>query len=481
MRTRFEKDMKLPALARKVSALMIVLTLLAAGCSGQPPQADEAAETAGVTEAAETTAAPEATTAPATEAATEIQAFEVQETHPTAASEALPALKLPETGAAAQGLPAVEWSAEPPCEEIDCGSLMITQEGQPQRAAVGEQGITAPARPNPLPADLSEDGRWIIDTGQPSPDGRWVAYTSIGYESGGPVFVQNVESGAWSNLLADANRRLGSQAALPVDYWWDVIGWFPDSQRLMVGPGDASMVAVIELLSSSARVIPFDGGGRGGRLFVNLAADGERFVFTGQDAEGRQTFNEYDLRSGEVTTLYALPYAEGYISNPRYAPDGETIAFVTQQGPMGSSAEDTLNLLPAGSDKPEALVEGSLWMAVPAWSPEGDRLAFAMAEDAVPALAAEAAGDAEQGIMAAELPVPRGNVWVVTLDGAAEQVTFVDGLARSPVWSGDGRTLAFVTHDGQVGLADADRPGSIWQAAPPAGQSPELISAFFLP
>ncbi len=398
--------------------------------------------------------------------------------------ESAPALKQPEAGAAS-----IQAAPEPteegqgqvsPCAEGTCGSLMITQAGQPQQINVNEAGLMPRAQPSPLPDDLSENGRWVIDTGQPSPDGSLVAYTSVGYETGAPVFVQNLESGEWQNLIAAVNQRLGGASALPLDYWWDVIGWFPDSRRLMIGPSDLSFVAVVELTSSTAQIISFPGGGRGGRMFVNLAPDGESFLFTG-DNGSEQTFNIYDLSTGQVTTLYTQPYEQGFVANPRFSPDGETIAYVNQSGAAEASAvstgpQDTLNLLSIDGGAPKTLAEGSLWMAVPAWSPDGERLAFAMADADLPTAAASAieAGDTD--------PAPvRGNVWTVTTGGAQEQITFVDGLARSPTWSMDGQTLAFVTHDGQVGLVNADEPGLIWQAAGPSEQAPELISAFFLP
>lgn len=409
--------------------------------------------------------------------------------------EAAPALKAPETSSdrAADSQPLQDptvqptidssepgWSSISPCAETDCGKLVVTHLGQPQRVGVQENGILPQAQFSPLPADISADGRWIVDTGLPSPDGNSIAYTSIGYEAGAPIFLHNLRSGEWLNLIDAVNQRLGSEAALPMDYWWDVIGWFPDSQRLMIGPGDLSFVAVVELSSHTAQIIPFPGAGRGGRMFVNLAADGNRFIFTGEDSSGLQTLNAFDLASGEITPLYKQPYDQGFLTNPRLAPDGKSIAYVNQVGSagistLGSVGSDTLNLLSLDGSEPAKLVEGSLWMAVPTWSPDGQRLAFAMADDGAPtpSISAVEAGDEQP----AEV---RGNVWVVTSSGEAQQITFVDGLARSPVWSPDGKTLAFVTHDGQVGLANADQPGDMWQATGPSEEAPELISAFFL-
>ena len=93
-----------------------------------------------------------------------------------------------------------------------------------------------------------------------------MAYTSISSESGGPVFLQNVKSGEWTNLIEAVNAHLpGGQIAFAQDYGWDVIGWFPDSARLMIGPLDLSLVVIVDLTSFAAQSITFPGGGRGGR------------------------------------------------------------------------------------------------------------------------------------------------------------------------------------------------------------------------
>ena len=128
-------------------------------------------------------------------------------------------------------------------------------------------------------------------------------------------------------------------------------------------------------------------------------------------------------------------------------------------------------LLEREGGQPTRLVEGNLSMTAPNWSPDGSYIAFTR-NDASPALLA-----------AADAPPtdPQGNLWIVSVaDGAETQVTFTDGLARSPVWASDGRTLAFVTGTGEVELANIDQPQQVWQVAGPS-DLPELTNVFFLP
>lgn len=362
----------------------------------------------------------------------------------------------------------------PTCAEpAGCARLVITQGGQVMQAEWANGEFATIAQPSLLPREQSDNNRWTIDTGVASPDGKRVAFTSLGYERGGPIFLQQLDTGAWTNVIETINLlQPEGRDPLPEDLMWDVIGWFPDSQHLMIGPYDLSFVAVVDLSTFTARIIPFPGGGRGGRAYVDLADDGSHFIYIGVNSAGAQTISAYNLAGGNTTLLRELPYDQGILSSPRLSPDGKNLVYVRQHPDVSAGFSGELDLFSLETGAVTPLVKGSLWMATPAWSPDGSRLAFTLGEQSSPLLAAK---DGDPGAI-------RGNIWTVSIaDGAMTQITQIDGLARSPVWSPDGKSLAFVTHEGRVGLASADQPGLVRIAGGPAALQPELTSVYFLP
>jgi hypothetical protein len=358
-----------------------------------------------------------------------------------------------------------------PCTGQICAGLIVTRDGQPARLEVSDQGVQS-AAPLAQPKQPPQDDPYVIDTGAPSPNGQWVAYTSLAAETGGPVFLNNTQTGEWINLIQSVNARLTeSQPPLQEESWWDVIGWFPDSTRLLVGPSDLSMVAVVDIVTYSSRIIPYPGGGKGGRLFVDLAPDGSRFLFIGEDQAGSQVVSAYDLTSNQVTELQKLPYDQGVLYNPRFSPDQEKIAYLVQKGRPDTGLTYSIDLFAPQSSQASTLVEGNLGMTVIAWSPDGSQIAFTRKEADIP----------HQLVPETAPPAEDENVWVVSVDdGTQTQVTFLQGQVRAPAWASDSKTLAFVTHDGQVGVTNLEKPGEFWQAAGPSG-IPSLTSAFFLP
>jgi Tol biopolymer transport system component len=313
----------------------------------------------------------------------------------------------------------------------------------------------------------------VKDTGLASPDGKRAAFTSLQGDSSGPIYLLDLETGAWINLIQAVNARIkGSQPMLPEDLWWQIAGWFPDGQRLMLAPADLSSVFVVDLRTLTYERTGFEGGGAGGLVAVALAPDGSRFVFLAPDPSGGQSLNSVDLATGEAARLGVLAPGAGWMLYPRFSPDGGMLSYLVQKGQPLTGITYAINVYSFASETERTLIEGNLGSSVPVWSPDGQYIAFTRKEPDEPDLVAPGLEPAPK----------RGNLWLISVaDSALTQLTFLDGWARNPAWGFDARTLAFITQDGEVGMVSLDQPGKMWLAAGASSENPLVTSAFFVP
>lgn len=308
------------------------------------------------------------------------------------------------------------------------------------------------------------DFNWIMGRLVPSPDYRWIAIETFAYESGGPVYLFDVERKTMANL----NRQIG----LTLGGAWEIVGWHPDSKHLLLGSEGQPSAFWIDLNSNTYKQIPLslDGTANAGRAYLGLAQDGNKFIYVKSTGSGNsQQLNLYDLLSDETTTLFTL--TEGGLYFPRFSPSGSVIAHTLEKGHPLTGLTYAIQLFDITTNSSVTLVEGDLSQTEPVWSPDGQMIAFEWKDPALP-----------NGFWSPVSEGWLGNIWVASVQsGEAWQVTFIQGAARRPVWSTEGRFLSFFTHDGQLGLADLTQPGVMWQVATPLSDWPLLTSTIFLP
>ena len=149
-----------------------------------------------------------------------------------------------------------------------------------------------------------------------------------------------------------------------------------------------------------------------------------------------------------MDTVEAADYFDlAFPSDPRVAPDGESVAFVRTVPSDDETTESTVYLASTGGGDPRRFTVAEGRDSEPRFSPSGDRLAFVSTRG----------GDDD-----------RAQLWVVPTDGGeARQVTDVVGGVSGVAWGPAGERIAFLQE------ASAEDRESGRDLAVPEGFEPE--------
>jgi dipeptidyl aminopeptidase/acylaminoacyl peptidase len=145
-------------------------------------------------------------------------------------------------------------------------------------------------------------------------------------------------------------------------------------------------------------------------------------------AQGKRTITEKDL------------FRFTWIADPQLSPDGSTVAFVrVTVNEKENRYETSLFAVPSsGAESPRRLT-ANIRDTSPRWAPDGKRLAFVRA--------VEKDGKPEPG-----------QLYLLNMDGGeAREITETPRGAGAPVWSPDGRFIAFTGSTGREGQEGRDR------------------------
>ena len=196
-----------------------------------------------------------------------------------------------------------------------------------------------------------------------------------------------------------------------------LLAWAPDYKRLAMARSVGYGFAIwsIDIDGTDRRTV-VDQPHWGATTGISWSPHGRTIVFGSCHFELSAPCGIFTAPAlgGEIDTLLLSPR---HPVNPRWSPDGRTIAFVQDSGDgMGLYAMNA-----DGSGMREILTT-PYELGAPAWSPDGERIAF-VSDQAGPY-----------------------DIWTVRADGSdARRLTDATGYYDStPQWSPDGKSIAFI-------------------------------------
>src|SRR5262249_9770962 len=134
-------------------------------------------------------------------------------------------------------------------------------------------------------------------------------------------------------------------------------------------------------------------------------------------------------------------------SSPGWAPDGKYISFISSRGNSSADAAGgaQLWLMRADGGEPRLLTRARMGVGDYVWSPTGHRIGFTMMDP--PSPAAEEATRLRDDAIVFEASTPRRHIWTVDpASGEMERITSGEAFSVGPgpfSWSPDGRRIAF--------------------------------------
>ena len=229
-----------------------------------------------------------------------------------------------------------------------------------------------------------------------------------------------------------------------------------------------------------------------------FSPDGKKLAFLSDRGGDRQIWVMDLVTGGEARQLTSM---RNGVSNPVWSPDSTRISFVSRfadgdkvedltktRTTQEKEAEDkkrreepkVIDLIKYKSDESMGFLDGKrnhIWVVdlcggspicltsgnfdhnAPAWSPDGTELAFASNRDGDP-----------------EFKPNQSDIYtVLACGGDLKRVTNTEGPSGNPIWSPDGKTIAYLGHRGEFYSATNTR---VWLVPSEGGEPVNLTASF---
>jgi dipeptidyl aminopeptidase/acylaminoacyl peptidase len=219
-----------------------------------------------------------------------------------------------------------------------------------------------------------------------------------------------------------------------------------------------------------------------------ISPDGQWVAYTVTQMDAKTDTADTDvwmapLDGGAAVRLTTSEKAE---SRPRWSPDGRYLAFLSSR----DGEKTQVWLLPRAGGEAFRLTDYKGGVSSFEWSPDGSRLAVVAADpdpDEAPPGQAGAGAKAPKPIVVTRLQFKRDGVGYLTdrrdhvyvfdvEKRTSVQITSGPYDDRSPVWSPDGRTIAFVSN--RTPEPDANQNTDLFVVAAEAGAAPRALTTW---
>ena len=274
-----------------------------------------------------------------------------------------------------------------------------------------------------------------------SPDGKWLVYaTRAGTKTALRLRDLATHDERW---LVGETQRDDAEGYAPNDVF-PAYAFTPDSRAVVYYGG--GKIHRVDLATRTSRPIPFSADvelGMGKRHFVPLKADDgpirvTQLLSVTESPDGRAlAFSAVGSvwiapRNGEtIGTPRRLTRGSGREYYPAWSPDGQWVAYVTWSDSAGGGL---WKMRANGSGQPVRLTTDAGMATTPLWSPEGDRIVYSW----VPRQAALGNATVAQS---GELR------WVAAAGGAASTVTAANRPAVGITPAADGPVRVYFTEN----------------------------------